>query len=78
MFTTSERLASQVLSDVFNFLSNIQKLLCSPSEHKVSLIITPKLEQGVTMRLHWCLEALELERGGGSSGTEGESLVEPS
>lgn len=39
----------QALSDVFNFLFNIQKLLCSPSEYKVSLIVSPKLEQSVTM-----------------------------
>ena len=36
------------LSDMFTFLFNIQKLLCSPSEYKVSLIVSPKLEQSVT------------------------------
>ena len=48
MLTTLEALAARALSDVFNFLFNIQKLLCSPSEYKASLIVFPKLEKSVT------------------------------
>lgn len=49
MLTILEALAAQALSDVVNFLSSIQKLLFNSSEYKVSLIVSPKLEQSVTM-----------------------------
>lgn len=69
MFTISEALAAQVLSDVFNLLVSDQELPCSPSEHKVSLLTTPELGRCVT------LEAGQVP---GSCGAEGEGLVERS